>query len=286
MAASGEATQASAADGSPTRVLRWVEWGMLAVAVGLVLGAGSLFLRSGPSPADSAGAVAQDAASAASDVVVTVGGGETPPSGDGTDAAAAVAGTPRSLGPALRIDPAWLARTSQATGIPSRALAAYASAHLLVEDEQPACGISWNTLAAIGSVESDHGRHGGAVLGDGGYPDPAIRGIPLDGTASAAIRDTDGGTWDGDPVWDRAVGPLQFIPATWEQWGADGNGDGVADPNQIDDAALAAARYLCASSSMTTTEGWRAAIFSYNHLDSYVDAVASTANRYARAAAG
>ncbi|MGN6219402.1 MAG: lytic transglycosylase domain-containing protein [Microbacterium sp.] len=281
MAASGEATQASAADGSPDRILRWAEWGMLAVAVGLVLAAGSLF-HGGPSPAGSAGAAAHDAAS---DVVVTVGGRETtPPSAGGMDAATALTGTPRSLGPALRIDQSWLARTSQATGIPSRALAAYASAHLLLADEQPACGLGWNTLAAIGSVESDHGRHGGAVLGDGGYPDPAIRGIPLDGTASAAIPDTDGGTWDGDPVWDRAVGPLQFIPATWERWGSDGSGDGTADPNQIDDAAFAAARYLCASGPMTTTDGWRAAVFRYNHLDSYVDAVASIANWYAQAA--
>ncbi len=78
-------------------------------------------------------------------------------------------------------------------------------------------------------------------------------------------RDTDGGLLDGDTMWDRAVGPMQFIPSTWVEWASNANGDDVADPNQIDDAALTTARYLCASGSMTNPEGWRAAVFSYNH---------------------
>ncbi|WP_258222892.1 lytic murein transglycosylase, partial [Microbacterium sp. HMWF026] len=106
-------------------------------------------------------------------------------------------------------------------------------------------------------IESAHGTHSGGSLGADGYPDPPIRGIALDGSASAAIADTDGGVLDGDAVWDRAVGPLQFIPATWQRWGADANGDGAADPNQIDDAALGAARYLCAAGEMTSPAGWR-----------------------------
>ena len=183
-------------------------------------------------------------------------------------------------------DPAWTARTAAATGIPERALRAYASAALTLKAEQPGCGLGWNTLAGIGAIESAHGTHSGGNLDEAGYPQPAIRGIPLDGTASAAIGDTDGGAWDGDATWDRAVGPLQFIPATWQRWGADGNGDGVADPNQIDDAALAAGRYLCAAGEMTSATGWRRAIFSYNHLDSYVDDVAAMANAYAARASG
>lgn len=183
-------------------------------------------------------------------------------------------------------DASWSARTAAATGIPERALRAYASAALTLAVEQPSCGLGWNTLAGIGAIESAHGTHSGGHLDDAGYPQPAIRGIPLDGSASAAIADTDGGRWDGDAAWDRAVGPLQFIPATWQRWGADGNGDGVADPNQIDDAALAAGRYLCAAGEMTSASGWRRAIFSYNHLDSYVDDVAATANTYAARAGG
>jgi membrane-bound lytic murein transglycosylase B len=181
----------------------------------------------------------------------------------------------------ISADPAWTARTAAATGIPARALHAYATAALVVGQEQPACGIGWNTLAGIGAIESAHGSHGGSVLREDGYPDPQIRGIALDGTRSALIRDTDGGRWDGDVQWDRAVGPLQFIPDTWERWGADADGDGFADPNQIDDAALAAARYLCHGGEMTSVEGWRAAIFSYNNLETYVDDVAATANAYA-----
>ncbi|GAA2066844.1 lytic transglycosylase domain-containing protein [Microbacterium hatanonis] len=194
---------------------------------------------------------------------------------------ASFADQPQTNAPAVRVDAAWSARVAAAVGIPRRALEAYALADLVVDAEQPGCGIGWNTLAGIGAIETDHGRHGGAALGDDGYPSPAIRGPQLDGNGNAAIRDTDGGAWDGDAVWDRAVGPMQFIPDTWARWGADANGDGAADPNQIDDAALAAARYLCHSGSMTTTEGWRAAVFSYNHLDVYVDDVAAVANRYA-----
>lgn len=183
----------------------------------------------------------------------------------------------------IRPDAAWVATVAGRTGIPPRALEAYALADLVIDAEQPGCGIGWNTLAGIGAIESDHGRHDGSVLGVDGYPVPAIRGGALDGNGVAAIADSDGGAWDGDAVWDRAVGPLQFIPETWSHWGADANGDGRADPNQMDDAALAAARYLCASGEMTTATGWRAAIFSYNHLDVYVDDVATVAQRYASA---
>ncbi len=186
---------------------------------------------------------------------------------------------------ASRVDATWLASTSAATGIPARALVAYAAAELTLRAEQPSCGLGWNTLAALGDVESGHGTHGGSALGVDGRPVPAIVGPALNGQGYAAIRDTDAGAFDGDSVWDRAVGPLQFIPDTWVRWGADGDGDGAQDPNQIDDASLAAARYLCASGSLTSPEGWRRAVFSYNHLDAYVDRVAAIATRYAEAAA-
>ncbi|MFG6446574.1 lytic transglycosylase domain-containing protein [Microbacterium sp. P07] len=208
---------------------------------------------------------------------VTTGGG-----GQASTTVAPQTGEPASL--SVRVDAAWSTRVSATTGIPQRALEAYALADLVVDAEQPSCGIGWNTLAGIGAIESNHGRHGGAVLGLDGYPSPAIRGPQLDGNGNAAIGDTDGGRWDGDTQWDRAVGPMQFIPDTWSRWGADGDGDGTTDPNQIDDAALAAARYLCHSGAMTSTDGWRAAIFSYNHLDTYVNDVAAVANRYAGAA--
>jgi membrane-bound lytic murein transglycosylase B len=181
------------------------------------------------------------------------------------------------------VDPAWLDRIAAATGIPRRALAAYGGAALRLEAERPGCHLGWTTLAGIGQIESGHGSHGGAVLQSDGWTDIAIRGPALDGGEFVAITDTDGGAWDGDSVWDRAVGPLQFIPGTWKTWGADGNADGVSNPNQIDDAVLAAARYLCHSGDLSTVTGWRAGIFSYNHDNDYVDSVAVSANRYAKA---
>jgi len=196
------------------------------------------------------------------------------------DAEPTVAGT---TGIAALADPAWVAATAAATGIPERALSAYAGASLTLKAEQPSCRLGWTTLAALGFIESGHGTHGGTSLLASGYPGIPIVGPALNGDGFAAIPDSDGGVWDTDPVWDRAVGPLQFIPETWERWGVDGNGDGEYDPNQIDDAVLGAANYLCHSGAMDTPAGWRAAVFSYNHLEVYVDDVAAAANGYAAA---
>ena len=108
---------------------------------------------------------------------------------------------------------------------------------------------------------------------------PPIIGIPLNGTnGTAAISDTDGGTMDNDVVWDRAVGPMQFIPSSWEIFGQDGNDDGFNNPHNIFDAALAAVDHLCRASPTDmneSEEALRAAIFSYNRSTSYVDAVMS-----------
>ena len=117
---------------------------------------------------------------------------------------------------------------------------------------------------------------------------PPIIGIPLNGSrGTAAIGDTDGGRLDGDTVWDRAVGPMQFIPSTWAGSGADGNGDGIKDPNNIFDAALATAAYLCRAvpgSDLTSDADQRRAAFSYNHSSAYVDKVMRAAAALAAAA--
>ncbi|MFF2493603.1 lytic transglycosylase domain-containing protein [Agromyces sp. NPDC058064] len=212
---------------------------------------------------------------------------EGDPSADGGTAApedpAGVSGSGPGRLPMPVVDGEWLEAVADATGIPVRALAAYTLAHVAVAQEEPECGVDWATIAAIGSIESDHGRHGDSSLGESGDVRPPIIGRALDGDGVATIHDTDDGVLDGDTTWDRAVGPMQFIPSTWDRWASDANGDDVADPHQIDDAALTTARYLCAAGPMTSPEGWRTAVYSYNHDNDYVDKVARVAQEYADA---
>ncbi|MFD8498721.1 murein transglycosylase [Amycolatopsis sp. NPDC059657] len=180
----------------------------------------------------------------------------------------------------------WANKAAPLVGVPARALIAYGNAELAQRAAQPGCKISWATLAGIGRIESNHGQYGGAVLGADGRPSKPIIGVPLDGSAGVkAIGDTDGGRLDGDPVTDRAVGPMQFIPGTWAKWNSDGNRDGVGDPQQIDDAAYAAARYLCANGrDMSSAGGWWQGILSYNNSDEYAKKVFGLADGYAKAA--
>ena len=183
----------------------------------------------------------------------------------------------------------WVSSTAAATGIPARAVQAYGNATLEITVEDPGCRLGWLTLAAIGWIESGHGTHGGAALGTDGRPSVLIVGPALDGRPGrAAIHSTPQSVaWHGDPVWDHAVGPMQFIPSTWARWGADGDGDGVADPQDVDDAALATARYLCAGArDLSTWEGWHAAVLSYNHAEAYVQSVYTRAGVYAAAVSG
>ena len=183
-------------------------------------------------------------------------------------------------------DPAWLDEVSDATGIPRRALAAYAGAVIVKEDHRPECKLDWATLAAVGAVESDHGRHGDSNVAEDGSVTPPIYGPDLNGEGVALIPDSDGGEIDGTAEADRAVGPMQLIPEAWRNWHVDGNADGVQDPQNIDDAAMAAANYLCrASSAFDTEEGWRGGIRSYNAPEVYLGTVAKYALRYADAVA-
>jgi murein DD-endopeptidase MepM/ murein hydrolase activator NlpD len=80
-----------------------------------------------------------------------------------------------------------------------------------------------------------------------------------------------------------AVGWMQFMPATWETYGVDANGDGVADPYNPEDAIFAAARYLSAAGMPADTYG---AIFAYNHADWYVAEVLANAQCYAPTVGG
>ncbi|MFI8892606.1 lytic transglycosylase domain-containing protein [Streptomyces paradoxus] len=156
--------------------------------------------------------------------------------------------------------------------LPVSVFGAYRRAEERLAREAPGCRLRWQLLAAIGQVESGQAR-GGRVTSDGTTVAP-ILGPRLDGVAFALIRDTDGGVHDGDTAYDRAVGPMQFIPSTWARWGADGNGDGRTDPNNVFDAALAAGRYLCAGGrDLSVPAQLDRAILGYNHSAAYLRTV-------------
>ncbi|MCA1711571.1 MAG: lytic transglycosylase domain-containing protein [Actinobacteria bacterium] len=104
-------------------------------------------------------------------------------------------------------------------------------------------GLRWQVLAAIGQVESGHGRNVG----------PSSAG---------------------------ALGPMQFLPSTWACSGVDGDGDGKADILNPFDAVPAAALYLCRAGAGSGQQGLYDAIFSYNHADWYVKLVLEIAARY------
>jgi murein DD-endopeptidase MepM/ murein hydrolase activator NlpD len=93
--------------------------------------------------------------------------------------------------------------------------------------------VPWQVLAAINEVETDYGR---------------------DLSVSSA----------------GAEGWMQFLPAEWAQYGVDANGSGLKDPYNPADAIFAAARYLHAAGGSSDV---RAAVFSYNHSQAYVESV-------------
>jgi membrane-bound lytic murein transglycosylase B len=194
-------------------------------------------------------------------------------------------GAPTSTLRPVTVSAAWVDNVAARTGIPVRALTAYADAQLATNATEPACHLSWVMLAGIGSVESGHGSHGGAILRPDGTSSTPILGPALDGThGNIAVHATAAGVrLDGDPQWDHAVGPMQFLPSTWTHWGVSATG-GIPDPNDIDDAALTAALYLCGDHrDLASVQGWRAALAAYNAPDAYAVKVTNTAATYARA---
>ncbi len=134
------------------------------------------------------------------------------------------------------------------------------------------CHLSVSLLSAIGQVES--GNLAGRELDAGHRVIPEVLGPVLDGKQHKAIADTDDGRLDGDTVWDRAVGPMQFLPASWRVAGVDMDGDGRRDPQDIFDAAGTAMVYLCAGGrDLATSQGLREAVLSYNHSTEYLQQV-------------
>ena len=182
----------------------------------------------------------------------------------------------------------WAEGLTDDTNVSVAALSAYGYAAAQLAYHYPNCNLQWNTLAGIGFVETRHGTYSGnffkpSKLDENGYADPPIIGIPLDGSNNTAkIPDTDGGEFDNDTEFDRAVGPMQFIPESWARHGRDADGDDYPNPQQIDDAALASAHLLCSHGrDLGTEQDWLDAIYSYNYSQDYVSRVARAANSYA-----
>jgi membrane-bound lytic murein transglycosylase B len=166
-----------------------------------------------------------------------------------------------------------------ALGIPSIALAAYRSAEQKMAVAVPACGVSWNLLAGIGRIESGHAG-GGAVDARGTAVVP-IYGPALDGTlpGNEVILQSCVGN---RPTYARAMGPMQFLPGTWARYAADGKGDGTADPQNLFDSTLAAARYLCSGGlNLRDPSQVMSAILRYNNSMAYAQNVLGWAAAYA-----
>ncbi|MBV8862953.1 MAG: lytic murein transglycosylase, partial [Mycobacterium sp.] len=166
-----------------------------------------------------------------------------------------------------------------ALGIPTMALAAYRNAERMMAGAAPGCGISWNLLAGIGRIESMH-ANGGATDTHGTAVRP-IYGPALDGTlpGNEVIVQSSA---NGRISYARAMGPMQFLPGTWARYASDGDGDGVADPQNLYDSTLAAARYLCSGGlNLRDQSQVLAAILRYNNSMPYAQNVLGWAAAYA-----
>ncbi|WP_442790877.1 lytic transglycosylase domain-containing protein [Nocardia sp. NBC_01327] len=156
-------------------------------------------------------------------------------------------------------------------GIPGIATNAYQNAERILAVENPACAMPWSLLAGIGRVESTHAFGGKADVN--GDPLAPIYGPVLDGSLAGnnVVRDADAELSGLSSGYTRAVGPMQFLPETWRKYAADGNGDGVADPQNLFDATLTAGKYLCSGGlDMRDPAQQTRAILRYNNSMAYV----------------
>lgn len=102
----------------------------------------------------------------------------------------------------------------------------------------------------------------------------------LEWTVLAAIHKVETNFGRGRPTSPKgAQGPMQFMPTTWEFYGSDGDGDGLADINNVADAIFSAAHLLCENGAGDPSQ-LATAIWNYNHSDSYVVEVLDLATSY------
>lgn len=184
-----------------------------------------------------------------------------------------------AAGPTSAPPPAAVVHAPGAMQIPAMALTAYRNAEQRMAEASPACGISWNLLAGIGRIESMH-ANGGATDARGTALQP-IYGPVLDGSLPGNEVIVASSS-PGRVVYARAMGPMQFLPGTWSHYAADGDGDGKADPQNLYDSTLAAARYLCSGGlNLRDQAQVLAAILRYNNSMPYARNVLGWATAYA-----
>ncbi|GAA2773093.1 bifunctional lytic transglycosylase/C40 family peptidase [Kitasatospora cinereorecta] len=166
---------------------------------------------------------------------------------------------------------------SSVAGIPPVMLTAYNNAVAGLAKLRPSCtGMTWSLLAAIGQVES--GQAGGSSIAPNGDITPPIYGPLLDGSGAGGNTTPMYNTTEaekqlaGGTTYARAVGPMQFMPATWISDGQDGNSDGARNPQNVFDAALTTAAYLCGTGAadLSKPDQLNTAILRYNHSQAYV----------------
>ena len=166
--------------------------------------------------------------------------------------------------------------------IPEAALRAYAYAAWAVA-KQKNCNLGWPTLAALGESLSNHGRANDSQLGDDGTTTVPLRGLNLfDPAHPQEVADTDAGLFDGDPTKDIPIGPLQIMPSRWEQFNAAVEPDAKPNPDNINDASLTLAGFLCSVGDPSTPDGWANGVQQINANPEFVKHVHAIAKKYSR----
>jgi cell wall-associated NlpC family hydrolase len=174
---------------------------------------------------------------------------------------------------------------AEVDGIPRVMLDAYQQAADAMAERAPDCqGMTWAVLAGVGKIESDHAA--GSVVSADGTIIPFIIGPTLDGSGAGGNTtphlDTDNGRWDGDAEYDAAVGPMQFIPATWATEGTTNRDGEEPDPHNAYDSALTAALYLCGNepTDLSDDDGLADALWRYNQSHTYAADVTEWIDTY------
>jgi hypothetical protein len=198
----------------------------------------------------------------------------TPTASTSAGASASPTTTPRPFA-------GWARPLTGKLGIPQIPLESYGYAEWVLQQTRPNCKLQWTTLAAIGKLSTDHGRVNGSSIDALGRARPPLIGPALNGSGQPKVADTDGGALDGDTTWDHAVGPMQALPSMWRVSGVDADGDNLADPQDIDDAALSAGYFLCnADKDLTDVNNWKTAVSGYHAMAAQIDKVFEAAQDY------